>query len=517
MFACWLAILVGLVAGDPDRDGDGLSDLAEVHKYCTAPDRADSDGDGKPDGEADERREFTYSVHAVMTLLEPYDVAAMSDDWQDARLVTKGKDHARVEVVIYPLATWSEAIGADANWRTTTKGLSEFVKASPTSNWNEPMRKTLVDELTQRGVDVERASDRELVEAASRWLLDRSRFEDSFTTFAVRFANGKASVAPELKGEVDAALKKAGRTLDEQWRRELFGRGMFETKLRGSCTSTAIYLQTGLRALGVPTRTVYCVPVLDATDPDEPVLLNDLTHAGLRERLKRTTRELRQSWASHTFNEVFVDGRWRRLNYTRLGQGALDDSMGLFVHVNTWRDQADVPLWKIGVRQHAKPKDACEHGNPYSCEELSDRFGEHAKIAPWSEDFDALTVERVLPFAEAKALGLVDMQLDDPDTAGHFVMRVREGGPFDDMAKYGRFYDAAQKDFVLRSGDGTELRAYATRGFWIDASKGLREFYLRVDPDVFASMVPGQAYALLSVPRADGKGFRVNDGVIVTR
>jgi hypothetical protein len=517
MLTCWIMLALGSFARDVDRDSDGLSDLAEIHKYCTDPDRADSDGDGKPDGDDDERREFTYSVRAVMTLLEPYATRELSDDWQDARVVATGKDYARIEVVLYPLATWTEAIGDDANWRTTTKAMREFVEPSPTSNWNDAMRTTLIAELTQQGVDIEHATDRELVLAASRWLLERAQYEDSFTTFAVRFANGKASVAPELKGDVDAALKKSQRTLAQQWDRELFGRGMFETKLHGSCTSTAIYLQTGLRALGIPTRTIYCVPVLDATDPDEPVLLNDLQHAGLRARLKRTTQELKQSWSSHTFNEVFVGGRWVRLNYTRLGQGALDDTMGLFVRAHRWRDQADVPLWKIGVRQRKKPKDACGHGNPYSCEELSDRFGEHAKLTPWSEDFGALTVERVLPFAEAKALGLVDMRLDDPDTAGHFVMRVREGGPFDDMAKYGRFYDAAQKDFVLRSGDGTELRAYATRGFWIDPSKGLREFYLRVDPDVFATMVPGQAYALLSVPRADGKWFRVNDGVIVRR
>jgi hypothetical protein len=29
-------------------------------------------------------------------------------------------------------------------------------------------------------------------------------------------------------------------------------------------------------------------------------------------------------WVSHTFDEVFVGGRWRRLNYDRLGQNVLD-------------------------------------------------------------------------------------------------------------------------------------------------------------------------------------------------
>ena len=34
-----------------DRDGDGLSDAHEVHKYGTDPESADSDGDGWDDGE----------------------------------------------------------------------------------------------------------------------------------------------------------------------------------------------------------------------------------------------------------------------------------------------------------------------------------------------------------------------------------------------------------------------------------------------------------------------------------
>ena len=43
---------------DSDTDRDGLTDFAEVHKHFTDPKKADSDGDGIPDGDWDERREF---------------------------------------------------------------------------------------------------------------------------------------------------------------------------------------------------------------------------------------------------------------------------------------------------------------------------------------------------------------------------------------------------------------------------------------------------------------------------
>ena len=58
-------------ADDPDHDGDGLSDFQEVHKYRTDPNRPDSDSDGIPDGDWDERREFTYTVRSVVQVMPP--------------------------------------------------------------------------------------------------------------------------------------------------------------------------------------------------------------------------------------------------------------------------------------------------------------------------------------------------------------------------------------------------------------------------------------------------------------
>ena len=59
------------VASPQDRDGDGLSDFHEVHKYRTDPASADSDGDGVPDGDWFERREFTYVVRSVVQVMRP--------------------------------------------------------------------------------------------------------------------------------------------------------------------------------------------------------------------------------------------------------------------------------------------------------------------------------------------------------------------------------------------------------------------------------------------------------------
>ena len=66
-------------AADRDSDGDGLSDFQEVHKYCTDPKKKDTAGKGVSDGDWQERREFTYSVRAVIRVMQPCSGKALSE------------------------------------------------------------------------------------------------------------------------------------------------------------------------------------------------------------------------------------------------------------------------------------------------------------------------------------------------------------------------------------------------------------------------------------------------------
>src|SRR4029079_913088 len=90
---------------DVDTDGDGLSDFEEVHKYFTDPRAADSDGDGVPDGDWEERREYAYTVRTVVRVLPPVTEDVLSDDYQDARVIERTPGHVELEVIHYPLHT----------------------------------------------------------------------------------------------------------------------------------------------------------------------------------------------------------------------------------------------------------------------------------------------------------------------------------------------------------------------------------------------------------------------------
>ena len=508
---------------DADQDGDGLSDFDELHKYLTDPARADSDGDGIPDGDWNERREYAYTVRSVVDVCPPATEAFLCDDFQDARLLERAPDHVRLEVVHYPFSTAQAEIAPDPGWRAHVAArddLRPWLAPGPTSNFDDSMRTALFAALAKDGIDAGRLDDKALVERSARWLLDHTRFEDGFTTYTATFRDGAAELLPELRERVDADLKELGRTLDEQWSRELFAKGMFEQRVHGSCTSSAILWNGVFRALGIPTRVVLMIPVVDASDPQElgwlaTRLENHRVSALLRDALPPS-----DAWNNHTFNEVFVGGRWRRLNYATLGQGILDPTcLGLMTHVATVADWADGEFARTyGVREilHRGEKDAFGGANPYSCVELSDRFGVHSKLEnPTVPVHEKLTLERLYWWSSPARK--VEMALDDPATAGHLLFHVKEVFRDQGYRQYQPFYDAVDHDFLLQADGHPDVPAHATRGFWCEPKGETREFYLRVEPADVATIAMNVAYRLVAKNAKPGRKWLVAPDVTLTR
>jgi hypothetical protein len=366
---------------DPDRDRDGLSDFQEVHKYRTDPGKPDTDGDGVADGDWRERREYQYTIRTVVQVMRPVTIEFLCDDHQDARVLDEAGDWVELEVIHYPFTDVAKSIVADREWRKPTAAMKPWLAPGPTADWTPSMRDRLVAALKQDGVDAEALDDKALVERAAAWLCRHATYHDRFTTFVTAFdERGK----PSLPADLAPAITVPPEGIDSVWRTEISARGMFEAGRRGSCSSSAIYLNGCLRALGIPTRIVLCIPAVDANDPHELELLDrGLTHHALRASIPAAIRSLSGGWSSHSFNEVFVGGRWRRLDYDRLGQDIADaNRFGLMTHVATFSDWADARMPQtIGRRQTLQQRsDPSGTANPYSTITLRDEFGRHSRI-----------------------------------------------------------------------------------------------------------------------------------------
>jgi hypothetical protein len=519
-----LALLAGTAAAkDPDRDRDGLSDFQEVHKYRTDPDNRDSDGDGKKDGDWDERREFTYSIRTVIRVMRPVNEDALVDDYQDARILKKTKEYLELEVVHYPLNTNKEAIVGVRDWRKTPAALRQYLKAGVTTNWDAGMRKALLAEIGKAGIDPEKLSDKEVVEKVADWALRRAKYRYMFCTYYVIFPKRKPTILPGLEASFEKEKGDPSWSVAEEMERELYGKGMFEHRTRGTCTSSAIYLTTVMRAVGIPSRMVIGVPAVDTSDAAQlEMIRKGVTHHGARAKIYPTLAKT-SGFAAHTYNEVWVGGRWRRLNYERLGANTMDPRcFGLMTHVHRFDDLSEAGLAETWGKRYAtgERSKAFPGSNPYSTLEVTDLFGPHAKIenpevaAP--PEHRHLTITKVYWWgSEDQPDYLADKEPPKPE-GGNLAVHVDEWFPDQDYTQIKLFLNRADRSFVLRAEGHPDVRAVMP-GPYYTAGGGVREIHLHIPPQEFAKMAKGVDYTLHPAKSQGDYVWRVGEEIVVSR
>jgi len=371
-----------------DGDGDGLPGFQEIHKYLTDPAKKDTDSDGLPDGDWNERREYTYSVRTILRFMPPFDKAALNDDFQDARVLDERNDYIELEVIHYPFSTAGKSIDSNPNWQQDYALMTEYLRPGITTNWDAEMKQDLLAELQADGILIDKLTDKQVVEQVSSWLMKKSKsLNKVFTTYYVHFPNGQPSVYPGLEDNFEREFNRDKKnydwTMDQHFDHELLGKGMFYNKTHGSCTSYAVYLTTVLRAVGIPTRMIIVIPLIDPSNKDQLFFVRErISHNEVRQRTLAKLRDSSHGFVAHTFNEVYVGNRWRRFNYNEFVQSDRR-TFGLPTHLYTFKDLSEAnlaPTW--GWRYGKNEKTAIfKHSNPYSTIELSDLFGHHSNIS----------------------------------------------------------------------------------------------------------------------------------------
>ncbi len=508
---------------DRDSDRDGLSDYQEIHKYSTDPAKRDSDGDGVPDGDWRERREFTYTIRTVIQVMPAYDLATINDDYQDARVLFQCDDYVELEVIHYPFNTNATTIVGDKRWRKNARKLAAFLKPGVTTNFDRAMQKELLARLKKAGIDVAKLTDKEVVERVSKWALDHARSLGGTCVWAVDFEKDRPVVPASLRQKFDS---KRGELSDaEMFDREIYVKGMFEHGTRGTCTTSANYLTGILRAVGIPTRSIVTIPVVDASNPRNLEMLEKrLTHHALRRDIVKGVKGLKDSFAAHTYNEVWVGGRWRRLNYDRLGQNILDVGyMGLMTRVHTFHDLATANLgggWGLG-RQ--KPSDLFRFSNPYTALTISDAFGPHCSIDnPQVDDGEhhALTVTKAFWFEadkdRPKMIG-PDWHGAQDKARGNVLLQVREVRGGDGAPQYNEFFEGADKQMMLRCKGEEDVLAQVLHSWWVDSNSGATYFYARISRGQFRAMKRGKSYSLFARNESENWKWRIAPGLTLTR
>jgi hypothetical protein len=510
---------------DPDSDGDGLSDFQEIHKYFTNPQRKSTAGKDLADGDWEERRQFTYSIRSIIRVMPPYDLQSLNDDYQDVRVRKETKDFVELEVISYPLNTNSEAITANPNWKKDYSGIKEYLEPGITTNWDAAMQKDLLAELATAGIDPEKLTDKEVVERVSRWLFGRSKYKAMFGTMFVAFPGGKPAILPGLETAFEREKGDPNWSVQDAFDHELLGREMFNKRTHGSCTSSAVLLTTVLRTLGIPTRMIITMPMVDANDSAQVALVEkNIRHHGVRTKIMAALDRVGQGFASHTYNEVFVGNRWRRLNYSHLGQNILDEHyFGLMIHVHTFNDLSGArlaPTWGkrygLGLRD-----DNFKSSNPYRTLEISDHFGRdsHVPNPPVDrKEHKVITITKAYWLDSKETPDAIRQGARRPSGGeGHLYIHGDEWFSDQDHTQYKRFMNRADKTFVFRANGHPDVRGQLQMSFWTSSWANLRDILIVIPPEEIAKMSQGVPYTIHPVNGTSGYEWKVKDGLTIAR
>ncbi|HYF48653.1 MAG TPA: transglutaminase domain-containing protein [Planctomycetota bacterium] len=471
-----------------------------------------------------ERYEKSYSLRAVMKILKP--VRAISNDYQDARIIEEDERTTTIEFTIYPLNNEGRKVEANPDWRSDNErdpALQEYLKAGVTTNWDAPMRAQLVKELKAAGIDPEKLDDKILVEQTVRWLLKNTKQLNMFCTYDIEYSSGAPRILPALEPHFQKNKGHKDWSVEQQLEHELFGRSMFLNKTCGTCTSTAVYLTTVLRALGIPTRMILTVPIVDGNNRDEVELLRtNLRHHRVRNIAYTAALDM-PGFCAHTFNEVYVGKRWVRLNFSVLGHNILDPNcFGLIAQVNSFNDLSEVKLAETwGIHSAITRSDAdFPSVNPYRCLKLSDHFGEKARIEnPPLE----LRVHRTVTIGSAAwghaketpyALRSITEGL--PQDRKYLLLHAEEW--FDDQpgTQFRPFKNTATKKFKLVAG-GDSIPLLFTYGYCTSPEEKLREFITEVSAADYERMSDSAEYELVPVDQDKNFVWNVKEGLRVRK
>jgi len=466
-----------------------------------------------------DRKEFTYTITSVMQLARPFDLADMSDDYQDARLIAQDDYTATVEITYYPLNTNRDGIGENANWKRDYVGMTNYLAPTPTENWDAQMRTDLLKALRADGIDPEKLTDREVVTQVSRWLKRRSRYTEAFTIWYVHYPNGKPEVHPVLRAAFDREKRAAGKSTDqEMFDQEVLGRSMFYGRVHGSCTSYAVYLATVMRALGIPTRIVFCVPPADSNDASQKQMLFDGIH---HNQVRTVVRHglPRSGFSNHLFDECYVGNRWVRVNYDVVGQNSLDDAyFGMLTHILTTDSLSHVPIAETwGLRYAAYdmigPGLRLSSVNPYRLLRVSDHFGARAAIAnPNVEDEELRLVTVKEAYWKDALPKYVILQGGDP-TKSDFYIGIREFIPRY-IGQMRDFEARASHAFVLTAPGHPDLKA-ALSGMKLSRGTEYQMWGVRIAEESRMDVARDVEYAIHPLNTSEVYRWSVTPGVMV--
>ncbi|HUU18202.1 MAG TPA: CARDB domain-containing protein [Sedimentisphaerales bacterium] len=223
----------------------------------------------------------------------------INDLYQDARPFKKEamlKDARVVEVLIFPFAKAHVYLQPYPK-ENLDKKLKEYIKPTVSMNYS-PEMKEQVDNIVK-----DASTDIEAIEKMLQWINHETELVRELPHWEYFHI---------IDGKIIWHKSVGGSQPDQQFlETNFFGDSMFKKKVHGTCSSTAILRGTMFRAAGLPTRLIQTLPLMTRYSEDPEPLADRLR---MREMAKGYSWGPGNGGANHTYNEVFLNNHWVRVD-----------------------------------------------------------------------------------------------------------------------------------------------------------------------------------------------------------
>ena len=367
-----LEVKLGTLSTVPDTDEDGLTDYEEYCKYRTDPTLSDSDGDGTPDAAWDERREYTYSIRAVLELKPPWNLEAMNDLFQDARLMESPQSsYQKIEVIIYPYAS-PVLLPTSYPHQITSEAFRKYTDPASDLNYSPEMQREIQQMLSNATNTLDVLA--KLLHEIGQMKLTLPLYAPFVYTYK---QEGKLVVDQTFFESIEQAVTET--EIQEALAVNYFGDSMFKEKKYGACISRARLLASMLRASGIPARVTMGVPLIyyyKGTGEWKRLiknLSNEEVAGGFFYDKPSIPNQVRV--VGHSQVEVYLNNHWIRLGY-QINEGPLFAGMDqVFIKIVDAADLAEIDFTQTWAPvQWMKER-------PYRTVELSDQAAKYESYA----------------------------------------------------------------------------------------------------------------------------------------
>ena len=363
---------LGTLSTTADTDEDGLTDYEEYCKYKTDPTSPDTDTDGTPDSHWDERREYTYSIRAVLDIKQPWNLDAMNDLFQDARLMpTDASNYQKIEVILYPYAS-PVLIPNQYPYQLPSESFKKYIQPTYDLNYSLEMQ-TAIKEILSNETHTLGVIAR-LQHEIGQMKLTTPLYAPFIYTY---MDQGELRVDQKFFQSMDRIVSETEieAALDVNY----FGDSMFKQKQHGACISRARLFVTMLRSAGIPARVLMSVPMLyfyKGTGEWEHLMKNLSNEAVAGSYAYDTPSAPNEvSIVAHSQVEVYLNNHWIRLGY-QLNEGPLFAGTNLaFIKIVDAADFTHVDFTKNWTPSKWVTQ------RPYRTVELSDQEAKYESYA----------------------------------------------------------------------------------------------------------------------------------------